>query len=287
MKINRREFMKYAAYASAAGIVPLLPLTSTFTKYPVMRFRLLRHATLLLEIAGKKILVDPMLSKKDALDPVKNAANSIRIPMVDMPIDETALNELLKGIDLVLVTHTHRDHWDVAAQQMIAKDKLIICQASDETIIKGQGFTNVQPIGKSFTWNGMLFYRTNGQHGTGETAKAMGKVSGYVVEYGKQRLYIAGDTIWCSDVEEAINEYHPDHIIVNGGGAQFIEGGPITITTDDLVQLSEFSPARISVVHLDTVNHCIQRRSDFRKVTATNHLGDRIFIPEDGNWSTV
>ncbi|HEY0608197.1 MAG TPA: MBL fold metallo-hydrolase, partial [Chitinophaga sp.] len=88
------------------------------------KIRLLRHSTLLLEINGKRILVDPMLSKKEALDPVPNAANSDRIPLVDLPVDDHELETLLQNIDAVLVTHTHRDHWDVAAQQLIPKDKL-------------------------------------------------------------------------------------------------------------------------------------------------------------------
>jgi hypothetical protein len=47
--------------------------------------QLLRHATLVIRLGPYKLLVDPMLSAKGALDPVKNARSSERIPMVELP----------------------------------------------------------------------------------------------------------------------------------------------------------------------------------------------------------
>jgi L-ascorbate metabolism protein UlaG (beta-lactamase superfamily) len=51
-----------------------------------MNIHFLRHATLILNIDGLKILVDPMLSPVGAMDPVANAANQRRIPLVDLPV---------------------------------------------------------------------------------------------------------------------------------------------------------------------------------------------------------
>ncbi|MGE5106379.1 MAG: MBL fold metallo-hydrolase [Sphingobacteriales bacterium] len=287
-KITRRQFMQNSGLASAALITSSMPAVKMLsTKNSSIKFRLLRHATLLIEIGGKKILVDPMLSQKEAMDPVQNAGNSNRIPLVDLPIGEEELNKLLNETDAILITHTHRDHWDVAAQQQISKDKLIICQPADEIKIKEEGFTSVQVIDKSWTWKGVQIYRTNGQHGTGEIGKLMGTVSGYVLVYKSDRLYIAGDTIWCSDVQEAVTTHQSTHIIVNGGGAQFLKGGPITMTTDDVVKLSQFTKIKITVVHLETINHCLQRRSDFKEAITKNNLQSRVGIPADGEWTTI
>lgn len=122
-KINRKYFLHKTALAIAAvASKPLMALERTTHKTQT-RFRLIRHATVLVELAGKKILVDPMLSSKEALDPIPNAANSLRIPMVDLPFGDKVLAQLLQDIDAVLVTHTHRDHWDIAAQTQIPKKK--------------------------------------------------------------------------------------------------------------------------------------------------------------------
>jgi L-ascorbate metabolism protein UlaG (beta-lactamase superfamily) len=283
--MDRRQFVqKTFITMTGTTLVGSVMAGMIVTKKEKQRFRLLRHATLVVEIAGKKILVDPMLSKKEALDPIPNAANSWRIPLVDLPIDEASLAKVLAETDAVLITHTHRDHWDVAAQQLIAKNKLLFCQPADETKLKEQGFINVQAVDKTFTWGSIELYRTNGQHGTGELGKKMGTVSGYVLQHNKSRLYIAGDTIWCCDVEKAITTHQPTHIIINGGGARFLQGDPITMTTTDLLALAQFTSATVTVVHLESVNHCFQRRKDFREAIQLNHFTSQVNIPEDGDW---
>ena len=67
--------------------------------------QLLRHATLYITIGNKKILVDPMLSAKEDMDPVPNCGNDTRIPMTSLPIDKTALEQLLRDAAAVVITH--------------------------------------------------------------------------------------------------------------------------------------------------------------------------------------
>ncbi|MBS1556709.1 MAG: MBL fold metallo-hydrolase [Bacteroidetes bacterium] len=270
--------------ASVIGLALLTKLqnVSAFGK-PSTKIRLLRHATLLVTVNGKNILVDPMLSKKEALDPIQNAANSSRIPMVELPINQIELNKLIKNLDAVLVTHLHRDHWDITAQQTLPKEIQLFCQPGDEEKLRQQGFKNVQPISGSFNWSGIQIHRTDGRHGTGEIEKRMGIVSGFVVEWEKDRLYIAGDTIWCDAVDAAIKKHQPTQIIINGGGAQFITGDPITMTVDDMVKVVSKSNAQVVVVHLETINHCYQRRPDFRQAVVDHGLDQRVIIPNDGD----
>ena len=281
--MKRRSFIK-TGILSVGSLAYLKNSATPAVKKKEMKVRLLRHATLVVRVNGKLILVDPMLSKKEAMDPVGNAANSNRIPMVDLPIDDTELDGLLKKTDAVLLTHIHRDHWDIGAQQKIDKNKLILCQPADEEKIKAGGFTNVKSIENSYGWNGLTIHRTNGQHGTGETGRKMGIVSGFVLDNTKDRLYIAGDTIWCSDVKDAVTNHRPTYIIVNGGGAKFIEGDPITMTVDDVLELSGFTKTPVSVVHLETINHCLQRRNDFNSAIASRSLTKQVSIPRDGEW---
>jgi L-ascorbate metabolism protein UlaG (beta-lactamase superfamily) len=284
--MKRRVFIK-TGVLSVGALAYLKNTVVSAAKKSIMKVRLLRHATLVVRVNGKIILVDPMLSKKEEMDPVGNAGNNNRIPMVDLPIDDAELDGLLKKTDAVLLTHIHRDHWDAAAQQRVDKNKLILCQPADEDKIKAEGFSNVKSIENSYGWNGITIHRTNGQHGTGEIGKKMGAVSGFVLDDTKDQIYIAGDTIWCSGVKDAITTHRPTYIIVNGGGAKFIEGDPITMTVTDVIELTKFVNTPISVVHLETINHCLQRRSDFNSALTLHSLTKQVNIPADGEWLPI
>lgn len=255
---------------------------SLFATAPKNHVRLIRHATLVMQIGNIKILVDPMLSAKDALDPVQNCGNDTRIPMVDLPFNEGDLEQLLSGIDAVIVTHLHRDHWDVAAQGRIAKEKMIFCQPGDEVKLKEQGFQKVTPVEDRFFWEGIMFHRVDGQHGTGEIGKKMGPVSGFVLKTKEQSVYVAGDTIWCDPVQKALDKFKPAITILNTGGAKFLTGDPITMTPSDVARVHEHLPStKIIAVHMNTVNHCFVKRADLAQAAEASGL--KIMIPEDGD----
>ncbi len=248
-----------------------------------MEVQLLRHATLLVRLAGHTLLVDPMLSAKGSLDPVANAANTTCIPMTELPLDEGSVARLLRETEAVLVTHIHRDHWDAQAVALIPKDKTIFCQPPDAAKIRAQGFDHVQPVEDTFSWRGITLHRTGGQHGIGEIGQKMGPVSGFVLQDNAQSIYIAGDTIWCPEVADALTRHQPTVVVVNAGAAQFLQGSPITMTAEDVAAVCRHAPrAKIIAVHLETVNHCLLTRTALRAYLDGQHLSDRVSIPADG-----
>lgn len=244
--------------------------------------RLLRHATLIIETNNKKLLIDPMLSEKGSLEPVQNCGNEIRFPMVDLPFTRFELNGILDNIDAIVISHLHRDHWDIAAQTLIDKTKTIFCQPNDAETLMTQGFKNIHPIDSKIIWNGITIHRTKGQHGEGEIGQKMGHVSGFIFALGEQSIYLAGDTIWCHDVSNALSTYKPKVTILNAGGARFLTGGPITMTPNDVVKVYDyFKETKIIAVHMNTVNHCLDKRSDLKSFLAGKQISS-VLIPEDG-----
>jgi L-ascorbate metabolism protein UlaG (beta-lactamase superfamily) len=249
-----------------------------------MKIQLWRHATLLVHYANRTLLVDPMLSAAEAMDPVGNASNTRRIPMVELPFDTPTLLASLAKIDAVLVTHTHRDHWDARAIELLPRTMPLIGQPADKARFEKDGFTNLNLIEDSLNWQGITITRTGGQHGTGEIGRQMGTVSGFVLRApGAPGLYIAGDTIWCAEVESALTEYHPDVTIVNAGAATFLTGDPITMSAEDVVHVCEALPStRVIAVHMETVNHCLLTRAALRQHLESAQLTERVIIPADG-----
>jgi L-ascorbate metabolism protein UlaG (beta-lactamase superfamily) len=249
-----------------------------------MRIRLLRHATLVVELNGIRLLVDPMLSAQAAMEPVANAPITERIPLVGLPVDQAGLTQIIAGTEAVLVTHCHRDHWDARASELVPRNMPIICQPEDAEHFAASGFSTVLPLTDRLSLQGVELTRTRGRHGTGAIGRQMGPVCGFVlVAPGEPRLYIAGDTIWCDEVEEAVALHRPEVIVVNAGGAQFLTGGPITMTPTDVVRVCRSSPGTtVIAVHMEAVNHCMVTRGELARVIAAERLKAQVTIPRDG-----
>lgn len=246
-----------------------------------MQVQLVRHATLRVPVAGHTFLVDPMLGAKDSMEPIQNAGNSLRIPMVELPFSPA---EILKDVDAVLVTHTHRDHWDAAATEAVPKTLPIFCQPEDETKFREWGYTDVRRVVTEAEFGGVAIHRSAAQHGTGEIGRKMAPVSGFVLKAnGEPTLYIAGDTIYCPEVESSIALHHPDVAVVNAGAAQFLEGGPITMTALDVSKVCRASAEMtVIAVHMEVINHCLLRRDELDRELRNFRLRERVVIPEDG-----
>ncbi|PUZ24586.1 L-ascorbate metabolism protein UlaG, beta-lactamase superfamily [Chitinophaga costaii] len=244
--------------------------------------QLIRHATLLLQLHGQRFLIDPFLGDRNAYPPIPQAGNDIPIPMLDLPLPPAQIQSLLIAADAVIVTHLHRDHWDDAAKALISKDKLLLTQPESIALLQAQGYTNVQDV-QGTKLGAVQLFRTSGQHGTGAVGQRMGAVSGVIFKTPEMTVYLAGDTIWCPEVAAAITLYQPDYIIVNAGAAQFLEGGPITMTAEDILAVTQAAPqAHVIAVHMDTVNHCFLTREILREYLLEQDLVEQVLVPDDG-----
>jgi L-ascorbate metabolism protein UlaG (beta-lactamase superfamily) len=247
-----------------------------------MNIRQIRNATMILNYGGKRFLIDPFLAKKGSYPPFQNTLNQDKFnPTVDLPIP---VEEIIK-VDYVIVTHLHLDHFDAAAIEMLPKDIKIIAQSEkDVETIKKEGFQNVKSLTTVSSIGNIRLTRTNGKHGTGEIGKLMGEVSGVVFHHPDEKiLYIAGDTIWCSDVQNTIKGHNPEVIIVNGGGAQFLQGDPILMTKEDIYQTHmEAKQSTIIVSHMEAVNHCLLTRKELKSFIEEKGLSNNILVPNDG-----
>src|SRR5690349_21166177 len=141
-----------------------------------MKLQLIRNATLLLDYANKHILIDPDFGTKKRRSSFTGKSKN---PMVDLPMP---IEQILEGVELVIVSHLHQDHFDSIAHKTIPKHLPLFCQPEDVKFIRGKGFQNVQAIQDSVEWEGIRIHRTEGHHGLGEVESIMGKVSGFVFE---------------------------------------------------------------------------------------------------------
>jgi hypothetical protein len=86
-------------------------------------------------------------------------------------------------------------------------------------------------------------------------------------------------------VEEALREFRPEVVVLNVGAAQFLEGGPITMTADDIITVCQSAPdARVVGVHMEAINHCLLTRSDLAFQVEAARMSQQVAIPDDGEW---
>lgn len=243
--------------------------------------QLVRNATLVIDYAGKKILVDPMLSQKGAID---SWAGIQKNPTVELTIP---VEEIVKDIDLVIVTHTHEDHFDKPASSTLNKSVELIMQPADKEFFKKEGFINATVVEGQKVWNGITINRVEGKHGSGKVLEMMGKTSGFVLQAKNQpTVYIVGDTIWNEDIKKDIEKFKPDYIIVNSGGAlmkDFSDTPIIMNEVQTMALIAASGKAKVIAVHMDALDHCFTTRAILKKKAAELKIGqDKLIIPEDG-----
>jgi L-ascorbate metabolism protein UlaG (beta-lactamase superfamily) len=232
-----------------------------------VRLTLVRSATVILELGSERILVDPMLDDMGARPPVEGTRNPVPNPTAPLPFPA---EEVVRGLDAVLVTHRHRDHLDGTAEELLPRDVPVFCQPDDEGALRELGL-DARPVADELEWDGLRIVRTPARHGTGAIAEALAPVSGFVLN----GLYLAGDTVWYEGVAETIERHRPRVAVVNAGGAEFSEGGLIVMGVDDVREVAARVPTVVAV-HLEALNHCYLTRMELRAA-----LPD-VLVPNDG-----
>jgi len=136
-----------------------------------LRITFFGHATLMFEIAGKVIHVDPWSKFADY--------------------------SKLGDADLILVTHEHGDHLDPEAIEVIRKEdtKIVLTKACTEDIAGGIVMKN----GDTETVLGLKIeavpaYNIVHKRSSGEPFHPKGRGNGYIITFGDKRVYVAGDT---------------------------------------------------------------------------------------------
>lgn len=222
-----------------------------------------------------------MLSQKGAIDSWAGIQKNPTVELT-MPVEE-----IVKDIDLVIVTHTHEDHFDKPASSTLNKSVELIMQPADKEFFKKEGFINATVVEGQKVWNGITINRVEGKHGSGKVLEMMGKTSGFVLQAKNQpTVYIVGDTIWNEDIKKDIEKFKPDYIIVNSGGAlmkDFSDTPIIMNEVQTMALIAASGKAKVIAVHMDALDHCFTTRAILKKKASELKIGqDKLIIPEDG-----
>ncbi|MBA3009184.1 MAG: MBL fold metallo-hydrolase [Proteobacteria bacterium] len=245
-----------------------------------MKIQQIRNATLKISFAGKTILTDPMLLEKHG---IASFAGKQRNPVVELPIPA---EDVIRGVEMVLISHLHQDHFDAGAKELLPKDIPLFCRPGHEDAIRESKFSRVTPIDTFVTWEGIEITRTKGRHaGNPKWENILGKVAGFILKAANEPLvYWAGDTILCEAVETLIKTVKPDIILTHSCGAVLDDSGPIVMNAQMTMDLCKLMPEAVVIAtHMEALDHAMVTRKDLRDMADERGItASQLLIPEDG-----
>lgn len=154
------------------------------------RLTFVGHATVLLELAGQRLLTDPVL--RDRFLWVRR--------QVPLPSPEHS-----EAIDAVLISHQHPDHLDFPSLRSLGGEPRILGPERSARLLGRHGFGNAEElaVGRSVRVGEVEVTATEADHDgrrwkIGRRAPAVG----YLIEAPATRVYFAGDTDLIDAMEE-------------------------------------------------------------------------------------
>jgi L-ascorbate metabolism protein UlaG (beta-lactamase superfamily) len=246
-----------------------------------MNFVFYRHATFVLRLGEFRLLVDPMYMSKGTALPVPSTLHLERNPLEDTPRPWPAIGRS----DLLLITHHHFDHFDRQAARALPKDLIVITPANGEARLRRLGFSQIRPLrpGQGFEVGNLQIRALPVKH-----AQRLGPLLykpgvGYLIGLDTASIYISGDTVFFDGILERLSHVHLGLAVFYGGGAKIPVLGRHTLSHREVLYLFDrLRPDKAVVIHLDSLNHCLEKRSELRRMIETAHLSDRILLPLPG-----
>ncbi len=209
-----------------------------------MKITFLGHASLEIQVSGKKLLVDPFISANPK-------ASHINV------------NELKP--DYILLTHAHQDHTlDVEFILQNNPNAIVICNAEMATYYLSKGYkAHMMNHGGSWKFDfGKVKYVNAINSSSFADGTYGGNPGGFVIESEHKNIYIAGDTALSMDMKLIPMRTKLDLAILP-------IGDNFTMDIDDAIIASDFVECnKILGIHYDTfglieINHDEAKRKFF------------------------
>ncbi|WP_202079855.1 MBL fold metallo-hydrolase [Caldalkalibacillus salinus] len=263
----------------------------------MVKFTWVGGPTFLLEVGDLRILTDPVFGEGDlafimtddpatgeALAPVKR-----HVPFKKVNIEE---------VDLVLLSHLHSDHFDLAAESQLPQTIPMIVSSYDAPKLKARGYEKVQVLD---WWQACPLYK-NGAEVTLTAVPArhahsdhlnrdLGVVNGYWLSCTNRstpythNIYWTGDTVWFEGMRNISHKLGKPDVLVPHMGAEGEAGplGRLTLNASDTVKMMQwFNPHFLIPIHHHTFSHYVESVEVLFDLLSDLKQRERVVILEEG-----
>ena len=189
----------------------------------------------LLQWNRKRILIDPYLS--DSLTKKYAATDKPHTRMSELVVRPG----LLKNISIVTSSHNHTDHLDAETLLPVLNNnpgiKFIIPEANRDFVAERLKCEREFPLGltdgKSVASEGFIFHGVQAKHNEVERDENGNcRYMGYVIEFGKYKIYHSGDTLWFDEMIDLLKPFAVDVALlpINGNDPKRKVAGNLNCT---------------------------------------------------------
>ncbi len=209
-----------------------------------MKITFLGHASLQIEVSGKKLLVDPFISA----NPKASHIN---------------LDELKP--DYILLTHAHQDHTlDVEFILQNNPNSVVVCNAEMATYYLSKGYkAHMMNHGGNWKFDFGTVKYVNAIHSSSFADGTYGgNPGGFVIESEHKNIYIAGDTALSMDMKLIPMRTKLDLAILPIGD-NFTMDVKDAIIASDFVQCNKILGIHFDTFGLIEINHDEAKRKFF------------------------
>jgi L-ascorbate metabolism protein UlaG (beta-lactamase superfamily) len=250
-------------------------------------------ATLLIRYAGFTILTDPTFIHMHERVSIGYGMHSTRLTNPALEIAD------LPPIDLIILSHFHRDHFDQVAERDLDKSLPIVTTADAAKEVNKLGFSNTFSLE---TWAPVMVEKgdarlritsTPGRHGPPMSEIVMPEVMGSMLEFsaGSEqvlfRMYITGDTLIYDDIHEIPRRFPDVNLaILHLVGARVL-GVMVTMDAEQGVEMIRIiNPDHALPVHFNDSGVFTSPLSDFQREVEAAGLSDRVhYLNHGGSYS--
>lgn len=248
----------------------------------------LGHSAFLIEIDGKRLLLDPMMG--DIASPIRFIGPR-RFSELPISVDE------LPHIDAVLISHDHYDHLDLGTIKKLSEktDHFFVALGVGAHLERwGVPADKITEMDwwEEATFNGLTFASTPSRHfsGRGLTDRMKTLWTSWVILGNQDRIFFSGDTGYFNGFKEIGNKYGPFDITLMECG-QYNELWPnIHMMPEQTVQAHiELKGKLLMPIHwgaftlamhswTDPIERAIKKAKELKVPVTTPRIGEPVIL---------